>query len=202
MKTKKSELLEKLEKMREEKRESNIKNDTEDDYFDESDDLEKEFAEFNEEYHQWYNGFEKSDGFKQGAKVRYIGIDENHVSIEYSQYCGHCSDPRKLLEVDAIYEVEYRILARSWQLVRLVGFKDDVRFSPSIFEVVDKNAEGKHLKVGGRVRYIGEEDDLLTSGEIYEVEGLIMHYNEWYGFVGVKLIGIEKIYERGLFDRV
>ena len=157
---------------------------------------------FSEQYHQWYDKFEKEDGFKQGAKVRYIGIDENHPSIQYSQYCGHCSDPRGKLEVDAIYEVEYWILARSWQLVRLVGFKDDMRFSPSIFEVVDKTAEGKPLKVGGQVRYIGEVDDFLTFGNIYEVKGLTMHYNGWCGFVGVKLFGIDKIYERGLFDRV
>ena len=163
---------------------------------------DKQFREFDEQYRQWYDEFEKEDGLKQGAQVRYIGIDENDACLKYRHYCGHPSDPRGILDLNAIYEVEYRILARSWQLVRLVGFQDDVRFSPSIFEVIDKNAEGKPLKVGGRVRYIGGEDDLLISGNIYEVEGLMMHYHGWYGFVGVKLIGIEKIYERGLFDRV
>jgi len=87
-------------------------------------------------------------------------------------------------------------------LVKLVGFQYGVEFCPSIFEVIDKNAEGKPLKVGERVRYIGFEDDFLTSGNIYEVEGLMMHYHGWYGIVGVKLIGIEKKYERRLFERV
>ena len=161
----------------------------------------KNFGEFSEQYHQWYDKFEKQDGFKEGVKVRYIGIDENHVCIKYPQYGGHPSDPRGILEVDAIYEVEYRILARSYQLVKLVGFQYGVEFSPSIFEVIDKNAEGNPLKVGGRVRYIGLKDEFLTFGNIYEVEGLLIHHHG-YGYVSVKLVGIERIYERSMFERV
>ena len=95
---------------------------------------------FDEQYHQWYDKFEKEDGLKEGAKVRYIGIN-------------------------------------------------------------DKNAEGKPLKVGGRVRYIGLEDEVLVSGNTYEVEGLLLHHYGC-GFVSVKLVGIENIYERSMFERV
>jgi len=162
----------------------------------------KNFSEFDEQYHQWYDKFEKKDGFKEGVQVRYIGInDKNDAFLKYPQYCGYPSDPRGILELDAIYEVEYRILARSFQKVKLVGFQYGMEFCPSIFEVVDKNAEGKPLKVGGRVRYIGFEDEFLTSGNIYEVEGLLIHHYG-YGFISVKLVGVEKIYERRAFERV
>jgi len=162
----------------------------------------REFNEFDEQYHQWYDKFEKKDGLKEGVQVRYIGInDKNDACIEHPQYCGGASDPRGKLELDAIYEVEYRLLARSWQLVKLVGFGYGVEFTPSLFEVVDKNAEGKPLKAGGKVRYIGFEDDFLTFGNIYEVEGLLLHCHG-YGFVSVKLVGIENIYERVMFERV
>ena len=148
---------------------------------------------FDEQYHQWYDKFEKGDGLKEGAKVRYIGINDKNVGcIKYPHYCGGTSDPRRLLELDAIYEVEYRLLARSYQWVQLVGIQYNVRFCPSIFEVIDKNAEGKPLKVGGQVRYIGLEDEFLVSGNTYEVEGLLLHYHG-YGFVSVKLVGIENI---------
>ena len=74
----------------------------------------KKFSEFSEQYHQWYDEFEKEDGFKEGVQVRYIGInDDNEAHLKYRHYCGHPSDPRGILEPDAIYEVEYRILARS-----------------------------------------------------------------------------------------
>ena len=184
---------------------------------------DKEFSKFDEQYHKWYGEFEKKDGFKEGVQVRYIGInDKNDACIKHPQYCGGALDPRGILELDAIYEVEYRLLARSWQVVKLVGFQCCVEFCPSIFEVIDKNAESKPLKVGGRVRYIGIdkteesergrvcytegdwenlEEGFLTFGNIYEVEGLLLHYHG-YGFVSVKLVGIEKIYERRLFEKV
>ncbi len=97
--------------------------------------------------------------------------------------------------------MEYRLLARSWQLVKLVGFPCNLEFSPSIFKVIDKNAEGKPLKVGGRLRYIGVEDRVLKPDNTYVVEGLLMHYGG-YGSVGVKLLGTEGIFERSLFERV
>jgi len=159
----------------------------------------KEFSKFDEQYHQWYDRFEKEDGLKEGVQVRYIGVNDNNTCLKYPQYCGFPSDPRGILELDAVYEVEYRLLSRSWQKVKLVGFCD-FEFSPSIFEVIDKNAESKPLKEGGRVCYIGREDDFLTSGNIYEVEGLLIHYHG-SGFVSVKLVGIEKIYDRRLFER-
>jgi hypothetical protein len=160
----------------------------------------KEFDKFDEYYHQWYDKFEKEDGLKEGVHVRYIGVDDNAACIKHPQYCGFPSDPRGILAPGAIYEIEYRLLARSWQKVTLAGFHGE-EFSPSIFEVIDKNAESKPLKVGGHVRYTGYEDDFLTFGNIYEVEGLLIHYHG-YGFVSVKLVGIEKIYDRRLFERV
>ncbi|MBS1738631.1 MAG: hypothetical protein JSS98_18790 [Bacteroidetes bacterium] len=164
---------------------------------------ELNFSAFNERYHQWYGKFEESDGLKEGVLVRYIGInDKNEASaVKYRQYCGYPNDPRDLLTPGAIYEVEYRMLARSWQTVKLVGFPYGVEFSPSIFEVIDKNAESRPLKVGGRVRYIGLEDAVLTYDNVYEVEGMLMHYHG-YGNVSVKLVGFEKIYNRSLFERV
>ena len=163
---------------------------------------EIDFSKFDEQYHKWYDRFEKEDGLKEGVQVRYIGInDKNDAFLESPQYCGYPADPRGILELDAIYEVEYRRLARAWQKVKLTGFQYGVEFYPSIFEVIDKNAESKRIKVGGQVRYIGSEDDFLTYGNIYEVEGLLMHYHG-YGFVSVKLVGIENIYERGEFERV
>jgi hypothetical protein len=163
---------------------------------------DRKFNDFEEMYHEWYDRFEKKDGLKEGIQVRYIGInDKNDACIKHPQYCGGASDPRGILELDAIYEVEYRLLGRSWQVVKLVGFQYGVEFSPSIFKVIDKNAESKPLKVGGCVRYIGLEEGLLISGNIYEVEGMLMHYHG-YGYVSVKLVGIENIYERSMFERV
>ena len=162
----------------------------------------KTFSEFEDLYHQWYDRHEKEDGIKEGVQVRYIGInDKNDACIKHPQYCGNPSDPRGILELDAIYEVEYRLVGRSWQVVKLVGFQYGVEFSHILFEVIDKNAEGKPLKVGGRVRYIGFEDSFLIFGNIYEVEGLLLHYHG-YGYVSVKLVGIEKIYDRCLFEKV
>lgn len=161
-----------------------------------------DFDAFDEEYHAWYNKFEEKDGLKEGAFVRYIGMnEENEVGITYRHYCGFPADPRGLLTLNKAYEVEYRLLARSWQLVKLVGFPCNLEFSPSIFKVIDKNAEGKPLKVGGRLRYIGVEDRVLKPDNTYVVEGLLIHYGG-YGSVGVKLLGTEGIFERSLFERV
>ena len=164
--------------------------------------IDKRISKFDEQYHHWYDEFEKKDGLKEGVLVRYIGInDKNDACIKYPQYCGGASDPRGILKIDAVYEVEYRLLARSWQLVKLAGLQCGMEFSPSIFEVIDKNAEGNPLKVGGLVRYIGLEDDFLAFGSIYEVEGMLLHQHG-FGFVSVKLLGSEKIYDRRLFERV
>ena len=162
---------------------------------------DKDFSKFDELYHKWYDKFDKEDGLKEGVKVRYIGInDKNDAFLRHPQYCGYPSDPRGILELGAIYEVEHRILARSWQKVKLVGFYD-VEFYPSIFEVIDKNAESKPLRVGGKVRYVSLKDGFLTFGNIYEVEGLLIHYGG-IGFVSVKLVGIDEIYSRRSFERV
>ena len=162
---------------------------------------DKDFSKFDELYHKWYDRFDKEDGLKEGVQVRYIGInDKNDAFLRHPQYCGYPSDPRGILELDAIYEIEHRILSRAWNKVKLVGFYD-VEFDPSIFEVIDKNAEIKPLKAGGKVRYVSLKDGFLTFGNIYEVEGLLLHYHG-YGYVSVKLVGIEKIYDRCLFEKV
>lgn len=162
----------------------------------------KRFNEFDAQYHQWYDKYEKADGLMERVLVRYVGINKkNDACIEHRQYCGFPSDRRSILTLHTIYEVEYRILARSWQLVKLVGFPYEVEFSPHIFEVIDKNTESKPLRVGGRLLYIGLEDTILTSGNFYVVEGLFLHYHG-YGFVSVKLIGNEEIFDRRLFERV
>lgn len=161
--------------------------------------LHERFNKFDEQYHKWYSRFEAEDGFKQGALVRYIGINEKNKScIEFPQYCGDAKAPRDLLTPGELYEVEYRLLGRSWQVVKLTGFPYGIEFSPSVFEVVDKNAAGRLLKRGGRVRYIGPKDPSLAQGSIYEVEGLTF---DGFGYVYVKLLGHEKLYERAFFER-
>ena len=83
--------------------------------------------------------FETRTGLKEGSHVRYIGINEENVGhLEYPQYCGFPSDPRGILDVDTIYEIECMMIARSFSLVKLVGFYKE-SFCPSIFEPMNRN---------------------------------------------------------------
>lgn len=161
-------------------------------------DYQKLFKEFDAQYQKWYGDFEKRDGLKEGVLVKYIGLNEkNDVFLEHPQYCGSPSVPRSLLSLDKVYEIEYRLLARSWQLVKLVGFPYDVAFYPDIFEVIGSNPESIPLRKCTHLRYIGPEDIHLDYGKIYQVEGFIFGY----GHVYVRLSGIDHSYERGLFER-
>lgn len=153
---------------------------------------------FCERYEIRCNEIEEKDGIKEGAHVRYIGIHNAH--LESPQYCGYPSDPRGKLDFDAIYEIEYRIIARSWSKVKLVGFGED-EFSPSIFEAINKNEEKKYLKAGGHVRYIGQTNDVLSFDTIYEVENVLKHISG-IGFTDVTLVGFKERFDRRLFEKV
>jgi hypothetical protein len=146
------------------------------------------------------NEIEEKDGIKEGAHVRYIGIKEDDGHLEIPQYCGFPSDPRGILDFETIYEIEYRIIARAWSKVKLVGFRED-EFSPSIFEAIDKNEEKKRLKAGGHVRYVGPKNDILDYETIYEVEKTGMHYFG-IGFPDIELVGFEGKFDRRLFEKV
>ena len=159
-----------------------------------------EDREFCENYEIRCDEIEQVDGIKEGAHVRYIGITENDGQFSHPQYCGHPSDPRGKLDFDTIYEIEYRIIARSYSLVGLVGFRED-DFSPSIFEAIDKNEEKKYLKAGGHVRYIGTTNDILIFENIYEVERVGKH-SLGIGYEDVKLVGYEERLDRRLFEKI
>jgi len=153
-------------------------------------------AEFGEKYQIICNKIEERDGIKEGAHVRYIGIDDEF--LEFSQsYFGNPSDPRGILDFDSIYEIECRIIARSWSKVKLVGFRE-YEFSPSIFEAIDKNQKKKSLKAGGHVRYIGPIHEVLNFESIYEVENVFLHFS----WIEVILVGFKEGFDRRLFEKL
>jgi len=168
----------------------------------------KGFEELGDRLDKVCDEIEENDGIKEGAHVRYIGIHDAH--LEHPQYCGHPSDPRGILDFNTIYEIEYRIIARSFSLVKLVGFRE-YEFSPSIFEAINKNEEKKHLKAGGRVRYIGTGSRIvlfdgtgygvLNIETIYEVEKVGKHHFG-IGFPHVELVGFEGKFDRREFEKV
>ena len=157
-------------------------------------------TKFLEKYEVICEKKEKTSGIKEGAHVRYIGIDDDDVSLKHHHYCGYPFDPRGILDLGAIYEIEYLIIARSYALVQLVGF-GEYKFTPSIFEAIDKNEEKKCIKEGSRVRYIGAKNDILTSGTVYEVESVLKHVSG-VGYTDLILVGFEERFERGLFEKV
>ena len=144
--------------------------------------------------------FEKETGIKEGAHVRYVGIKDNDVTLEYPQYCGRPSDPRGILNIDSIYEIECTMLARSYSLVKLVGFRKET-FSTSIFEVLNKDEIKKYLKVGAHVRYIGNTYEGLNFETIYEVESVEKNALG-LGFDAVKLVGFEDLVDRKYFEKI
>ena len=164
--------------------------------------LERRFSEnkqFCERYEKVCNKIEENSGIKEGAHVRYIGIDDDAASLKHPHYCGCPSDPRGKLDIDAIYEIEYRLIARSFSVVKLVGFAEDV-FSPAVFEAIDKNEEKKCLKAGGRVRYIGK-GSVLNFGTVYEVAKTGKH-SLGIGFDDLELVGFEGRFDRMDFEKV
>lgn len=162
-------------------------------------DYQRLFKEFDAKYQRWYSDFDNRDGLKEGVLVQYIGLnDENDVFLKLPQYCAFPADPRGLLSPGKIYEIEYRLLARSWQLVKLVGFPYNIEFSPGIFEVIGTNAQSIPLKECSHLRYIGPEDELLTYGNTYQIEGFIFDL----GHIYVKLTGFDRTYQRRHFEKI
>ena len=157
-----------------------------------------------ERYEIICNGIEESTGVKEGAHVRYIGVKENAGFLIAPQYCGGACDPRGILDFDSVYEIECVMLARSFCIIKLVGFREYV-FCPSIFEVIDKNEKKKCLRAGGFVRYIAPNErrytDLLKYEAIYEVEKVLKN-EAGLGFDCVKLVGFEEKFKREWFEKV
>ena len=153
-----------------------------------------------ERYEIICNEIEESAGVKEGAHVRYIGAKENAGFLIAPQYCGFPSDPRGILDFDTVYEIECVMLARSFCIIKLVGF-GEYEFSTSIFEVIDKNEKKKCLRAGGFVRNIGRYTDLLKYEAIYEVEKVLKN-EAGLGFDCVKLVGFEKKFKREWFEKV
>ena len=155
------------------------------------------------------NKFEERTGLKEGAKVRYNGrFDALYLTSMYS-------DPRGILDLETIYEIEYIVIGRAYTIVKLVGFKEE-EFCGGWFEAIDKAEEKKCLKEGGSVRYVGaSEKSLNTHGgfcsdpcsvldleTIYEVEWIGKHPN-YCGDRIIKLVGFEKeLFNRIWFEKV
>jgi hypothetical protein len=154
--------------------------------------VKKEFYEYRCE--DW----EAETGLKEGAHVRYIGVSDGF--LQCPQYYGNPSDPRGILDVGAIYEIECMMIARSFSKLTLVGFAGK-EFSASIFEPVNKAEKKKYLKAGGRVRFAGRTGETSVSETVYEVE-CVYPSKFGFGFTGVKLVGLEDIYERRIFEKV
>ena len=157
-----------------------------------------EDKEFCDRYEKHCKEIEDETGIKEGAHVRYVGISDD--LLKFAAYTGHSCDPRGKLDFETIYEIEYRITARSFSLVKLVGFGVDA-FIPLIFKATNKDEEKKCLKVGGLVRYIGTRYSILNFGAFYEVEKLGKHYLG-IGFEDIKLVGFEEKFDRIEFEKV
>jgi hypothetical protein len=92
------------------------------------------------------------------------------------------------------------MIARSFSLVKLVGFRKE-QFSPSIFEAINKDEKKKWLKAGAHVRYIYATNCELNFETIYEVESIEKNALG-FGFDAIKLVGINGIFDRVLFEKV
>lgn len=152
--------------------------------------------------------FEKRTGLKDGAKVRYIGVNDAQIERWNNNY----SDPRKILNTDTIYEIEYIEIHRSFTIVKLVGFREG-EFIGGIFEAVDKTEPKKSLKIGDTVRYIGVNNkhsdfgcsnahDFLTYEGVYEVKSIKTNFG-YIGLNALKLVGFEEeLFNRMLFEKL
>lgn len=152
--------------------------------------------------------FEKRTGLKDGAKVRYIGINDAQIDYWGSSY----TDPRSILNTDTIYEIEYIEIHRSFTIVKLVGFREE-EFIGGIFEAVDKTEPKKSLKIGDAVRYIGRNNKhslfgcsnahiFLDYEGVYEVKSIETNFG-YIGLKALKLVGFEKeLFNRLLFEKV
>ena len=157
-----------------------------------------EYEKFREQYEQVCEKFEKKTGIKEGAHVRYDGIKDRMNILKGLLY--HSSDPRGILDIGSIYEIECAIIARTYSLIKLVGFRKE-KFNPLFFEVLNKDEIKKCLKVGSQVRYIGDTYGGLNYEAIYEVES-IKKNAIWLGFDEVKLVGFEDLFDREYFEKI
>jgi len=155
------------------------------------------------------NKFEERTGLKEGAKVRHNGrYDALYLTDMYS-------DPRQVLDLKTIYEIEYILIGRSYSIVKLVGFKEE-EFYGGWFDAINKNEEKKCLIAGGHVRYIGASEksfnthggfcsaprNMLDLETIYEVEWIGKH-PDYCGHRVIKLVGFEKeLFHRIWFEKV
>ena len=156
--------------------------------------------QINDRYEKGCEELEAKWGMKEGAHVRYVGIEDIDFFLKFRHYCGGPTDPRGRLEIGAIYEIECMLIARSYSKLKLVGFYKE-EFNPGMFEPVDRNEKKKYLKPGAHVRYIGETDDMLNFETVYEVESIERNHFG-FGFSGLKLVGFDEIFERVLFEKV
>jgi len=153
--------------------------------------------------------FEAKTGLKEGAHVRYIGINDFQRQFLSNDY----SDPDGILDLETIYEIEYIEIGRSFSVVKLVGFKDK-EFLGGIFEAVNKAEPKKCLKAGDKARYVGTSEEslrwngiyfddprgILNIGTVYEVEHM-ERCSDFEGYTGVKLIGFKEMFNRILFEK-
>lgn len=152
--------------------------------------------------------FEKRTGLKDGAKVRYIGVNDAQIERWNNNY----SDPRNILNTETIYEIEYIEIHRSFTIVKLVGFREE-EFIGGIFKAVDINEPKNSLKTADSVRYIGRNNkrslfgcsnayDFLDYEGVYEVKSIETNFG-YIGLKAVKLVGFEKeLFNRLLFEKV
>jgi hypothetical protein len=76
--------------------------------------------------------FKARTGLEEGAKVHYIGINDLQVEFLRNKY----ADPRGKLDFETIYEIEHITIARSYTIVKLVGFSEE-KFIAGIFKAID-----------------------------------------------------------------
>ena len=94
---------------------------------------ELKFTSDEERLSYFVSQFKEKTGLKEGAKVRYIGANDEQLEYWNNKY----SDPRGILDLETIYEIESIVIGRSYTIVKLIGFKEE-EFNGVIFEAVDK----------------------------------------------------------------
>lgn len=75
--------------------------------------------------------FEEKTGLKEGAQVHYIGINDAQIK----RWKIVILTPRSILNTDTVYEIEYIEIHRSFTIVKLVGFEEEL-FNRMLFEKV------------------------------------------------------------------
>lgn len=170
-----------------------------------------QFESTDERYDYADRKYEERTGLKEGAKVRYVAINDTQIEHWSNNY----SDPRNILNTDTIYEIEYIEIHRSFTIVKLVGLREE-EFPGGIFEAVDKTELKKSLKMGDSVRYIGRNEqnikrhsmfcsnphNILNYEGIYTVKS-VERSSAYIGLKVIKLVGFEEeLFNRLLFEKV